>query len=86
MCFISYSMHFNRLCFQKSEKCTACVSLLNWLFLVQHIMQITKYHRIQSQLTNMNLGKGSQLSQRRIQLLSACLTETRGEKKNRRAA
>ena len=31
----------------------------------------------------MNLGKGSQLSQRRIQLLSACLTETRGEKKKK---
>ena len=29
----------------------------------------------------MNLGKGSQLFQRRILLLSARLTETRGEKK-----
>ena len=29
----------------------------------------------------MNLGKGSQLSQRRILLLFARLTETRGEKK-----
>ena len=45
--------------------------VLNWLFLVQHIMQIIlKHYRIQSYLTNMNLGKGGQLSQRRILLLS----------------
>ena len=31
----------------------------------------------------MNLGKGSQLSQRRILLLFARLTETRGEKKKK---
>ena len=33
---------------------------------------------------NMNLGKGSQLSQRWILLLSARLTETRGEKKRQK--
>ena len=32
----------------------------------------------------MNLGKGSQLSQRRTLLLSARLTETRGEKKKQK--